>query len=66
MAKNFSGRIALDIRDSVPDWEPYLTAKAPEGAPNVLLIPGTTSASPRWTSTADPWRPPRCSASHRR
>ena len=38
MAKKFNGRIALDIRDSEPDWEPYLTPKAPEGAPNVLLI----------------------------
>jgi hypothetical protein len=38
MARKYGGKIALDIRDSVPDWEPYLPAKAPEGAPNVLLI----------------------------
>ena len=37
MAKPFKGKIALDIRDSTPDWEPYLPPKAPEGAPNVLL-----------------------------
>ncbi len=38
MAKQFNGKIAVDIRDSVPDWEPYLAPKAPEGAPNVLMI----------------------------
>jgi arylsulfatase len=37
MAK-FTGKISLDIRDSEPDWEPYLAPKAPEGAPNVLFI----------------------------
>jgi arylsulfatase len=38
MAKGFKGRITLDIRDSVPDWEPFLPPRAPDGAPNVLLI----------------------------
>lgn len=38
MAKAFKGRIALDVRDSVPDWEPFLAPKAPDGAPNVLVI----------------------------
>ena len=37
MAKTFKGKIALDIRDSEPDWEPYLAPKAAEGAPNVLV-----------------------------
>ncbi len=36
--KPFKGVIKLDIRDSTPDWEPYTLTKAPEGAPNVLLI----------------------------
>lgn len=36
--KPFKGKIALDVRDSVPDWEPYTPAKAPEGSPNVLII----------------------------
>jgi len=36
--KQFQGKIALDIRDSTPDWEPYLAPKAKDGAPNVLLI----------------------------
>ena len=34
----FKGKIALDIRDSEPDWAPYLAPKAPDGAPNVLFI----------------------------
>jgi arylsulfatase len=34
----FHGKIALDIRDSEPDWAPYLAPKAPDGAPNVLFI----------------------------
>ena len=36
--KSFKGTIKLDIRDSVPDWEPYLPAKAPAGAPNILFV----------------------------
>ncbi|MGE0119698.1 MAG: arylsulfatase [Dongiaceae bacterium] len=36
--KPFKGVIKLDIRDSKPDWEPYTLARAPEGAPNVLIV----------------------------
>jgi arylsulfatase len=38
MAKSFSGVINLDIRDSEADWTPYEQPKAPEGAPNVLIV----------------------------
>ena len=38
MTKPFKGIINMDIRDSVPDWEPYEQPRAPEGAPNVLFI----------------------------
>lgn len=38
MARTHHGKIAVDIRDSVPDWAPYLPAQAPENAPNVLII----------------------------
>jgi arylsulfatase len=34
----FKGKIALDVRDSIPDWEPFVPPKAPEGAPNVLIV----------------------------
>jgi arylsulfatase A-like enzyme len=38
MAKPFKGRINIDQRDSVPDWEPYLQPVAPAGAASVLYI----------------------------
>jgi len=38
MAAEFKGTIKLDVRDSVADWAPYERPKAPEGAPNVLVI----------------------------
>lgn len=38
MTKPFKGKISLDIRDSEPDWEPFLPPQAPDGAPNVLLL----------------------------
>lgn len=34
----FNGKIALDIRDSEPDWTPYAAPTAPDGAPNVLYL----------------------------
>lgn len=36
--EDFHGKIALDIRDSKQDWGPYTPARAPEGAPNVLIV----------------------------
>jgi arylsulfatase A-like enzyme len=38
MPKPFKGAISLDIRDSTPDWEPFIPRRAPEGAPNVLVV----------------------------
>jgi hypothetical protein len=38
MAKPFNGVVNTDIRDSTPDWAPYIARKAPEGAPNVLIV----------------------------
>jgi arylsulfatase len=38
MSKPFAGKITLDVRDSVPDWEPYLAPRAAKGSPNVLMI----------------------------
>ena len=32
------GHINLDVRDSTPDWDAFLADKAPEGAPNVLVV----------------------------
>jgi arylsulfatase len=38
MTKPFTGVVKLDIRDSTPDWEPFRQPRAPEEAPNVLMI----------------------------
>jgi len=36
--RTWTGRVATDIRDSEPDWGPFLQPVAPPGAPNVLMI----------------------------
>jgi arylsulfatase A-like enzyme len=36
--QQWSGRVAVDIRDSQPDWTPFLQPQAPAGAPNVLML----------------------------
>jgi arylsulfatase A-like enzyme len=36
--KKFKGVIKLDVRDSTPDWNPYIPKKAPEGSPNILFV----------------------------
>lgn len=38
MTKPYRGKIRTDIRESTPDWEPFLAPVADEGAPNVLMI----------------------------
>jgi len=38
MTKKFKGVMNLDVRDSTPDWEPFTPQKAPEDAPNVLVL----------------------------
>jgi arylsulfatase len=38
VSKPFNGVINIDVRESVPDWSPYLDPQAPEGAPNVLVV----------------------------
>ncbi len=38
MTAQWNGRAELDIRDSEPDWTPFLAPTAPEGSPNVLIL----------------------------
>ena len=38
MAREFQGRIELDVRDSVADWDAFRPAAPPAGAPNVLVV----------------------------
>ena len=34
----FKGVVKLDVRESVPDWAPFIPKKAPADAPNILFI----------------------------
>lgn len=34
----FKGVVKLDVRESTPDWKPFIRKKAPEGSPNILFI----------------------------
>src|SRR4051794_6730727 len=38
MGEPFKGVVNVDVRDSVPDWDPFQPPTAPDGAPNVLYI----------------------------
>ena len=38
MTRPSKGRINIDIKDPVPDWEPSRQPKAPGGAPGVLYV----------------------------
>ncbi|HEX4520643.1 MAG TPA: arylsulfatase [Gaiellaceae bacterium] len=38
MTTPFKGKIELDVRDSTPDWDPFIPPRAPEGSPNVLIV----------------------------
>ena len=49
MAREFQGKIELDVRDSQPDWEAFLPGKAPEGAPNVLVVLYDDTGQAAWS-----------------
>ena len=38
MTEPFRGVVNVDIRDSVEDWTPFLQPKAPDNAPNFLMV----------------------------
>jgi arylsulfatase len=38
MPREFQGEIKLDVRESTPDWDAFLADRAPEDAPNVLVV----------------------------
>ena len=48
-ANEFKGTIELDVRDSTPDWTPYLPPTAPEGAPNVLIVLYDDTGQAAWS-----------------
>ena len=46
----FKGKIALDVRESTPDWSPFLPKTAPAGSPNILFILYDDSGLAGWSS----------------
>ncbi|GAB3586389.1 arylsulfatase [Leifsonia lichenia] len=49
MAREFQGKIELDVRDSEADWEAFLPPKAREGSPNVLLVLYDDTGQAAWS-----------------
>ncbi len=45
----FKGVVKLDVRDSRPDWAPYTPKKAPEGAPNILIVLYDDTGQAAWS-----------------
>lgn len=56
MGKTFERKIALDIRDSEPDWAPFLPPKAPEGAPNASTGLGASARDVSLTGSSRAFR----------
>jgi arylsulfatase len=50
MARTFKGVINLDIRESKPDWNAFVQTKAPEDAPNVLVILYDDTGQAAWSA----------------
>jgi arylsulfatase len=49
LMRGFNGKIELDVRDSTPDWTPFIPPKAPEGAPNILFILYDDTGQAAWS-----------------
>ena len=49
MTREFQGKIELDVRDSVSDWDAFLPDKAPEGSPNVLVVLYDDTGQAAWS-----------------
>jgi arylsulfatase len=49
MAREFQGKAELDIRESTPDWDAFLTSKAPAGSPNVLVVLYDDTGQAAWS-----------------
>jgi arylsulfatase len=45
----FNGVIKLDVRDSKADWKPYELKRAPQGAPNVLIVLYDDTGQAAWS-----------------
>ncbi|HEY9308253.1 MAG TPA: arylsulfatase [Microbacterium sp.] len=49
MPRDFQGKIELDVRDSTADWPAFLSEKAPQGAPNVLVVLYDDTGTAAWS-----------------
>lgn len=47
--KKFKGKIALDVRDSTPDWDAFKQTEPPKGAPNVLIVLYDDTGQASWS-----------------
>ena len=56
----FRGLINIDIKDSVPDWEPFRQPVAPDGTPSVLYVVLDDVGFPAWNRMAGSSRPRTC------
>src|SRR6188508_3596992 len=50
MSKPFQGEVKLDVRDSTADWSAFLPERAPEGAPNVLVVLYDDTGQAAWSA----------------
>ena len=50
MPRQFQGDIKLDVRQSTADWPAFLANKAPEGAPNVLVVLYDDTGCAAWST----------------
>ena len=49
LMRGFQGKIELDVRDSKPDWKPFIPKVAPKGAPNILFILYDDTGQAAWS-----------------
>jgi len=47
--KPFKGVVKLDVRDSKPDWTPFVPPSAPKGSPNILIVMYDDTGMPAWS-----------------
>jgi arylsulfatase A-like enzyme len=49
MVREFQGKIELDVRDSVADWDAFLPSTPPADAPNVLVVLYDDTGTAAWS-----------------
>jgi arylsulfatase A-like enzyme len=49
MPRDFKGTIKLDLQESTEDWGAFLADRAPEGAPNVLVVLFDDTGQAAWS-----------------